>query len=280
VIMLGIVFLLLSGNGRGPGPTLPVVAVASPSASALPTFVQETPTPTDEPTIAPTPTPAPVTAAPTPAVPWSIALQASTLTAFNGDEVTFTAFANQDVAGTGLVIQIFNPDTGVIHVSCVSGAQCSVAGRRQDITVRYQARVSAPDGSNVQALSDALTVTWAPAPATPAAATPTAPPITPAPVTPAPAAWSVTIAADQTSVANNDLVTITATASQDVSGTAFVIQIFNPDTGFIHRSCTNGSTCQVSGRRHDITVRYQARISFIDGGNVQAQSEPVTVTWQ
>jgi hypothetical protein len=284
VLVLGIVFVVLSGRGGGPlpTPTLPVVGAASQPPSSLPTFAQETPTPTVPATIAPTliPTAVVTTPTPLPTVPWSIALQASQLSVFNGDEVTFTAFANRDVTGTGLVIQIFNPDTGVIHGSCVSGGQCQVSGRRQDITVRYQARVSAPDGSNVQATSEALTVTWAPAPVTPAPVTPAPTPAPTPPSTASPAAWSVTIAASQTSVANGELVTITATANQSVSGTGFVIQIFNPDTGFIHRSCAIGSSCEVSGRRVSITVRYQARISFIDGSNIQAQSEPVTVTWQ
>jgi hypothetical protein len=243
-------------------PTLP--ATASPTALVLtpPPIITPPPTPT------PTPFPTPVPPTPTPPPPppppaWSADISASKHNAANGELVELTANVSRSVTGTGYVIQIFNPDTGFVHVQCSTGTSCSIGGRRENTTDRYESRVSAPDGSNVQAVSNPVSVTWS-SPATP---------------TPAPG-WSVDISSSQQSASNGQLVTITATANRSVTGTGFVIQIFNPDTGFIHKQCSTGSVCSVSGARQDVTVRYQARISLPDGSDVQAQSNPVTVTWQ
>jgi hypothetical protein len=192
----------------------------------------------------------------------SIDIRSSQRTATNGELVTITATANRTVSGSGYVIQIFNPDTGFIHKQCSTGTVCSVSGARQDTTARYQARISQPDGSNVQARSGIVSVTWH------------APPPPPAP------SWNVSISSSQSTAANGELVKITATANRSVTGTGYVIQIFNPDTGFVHKQCATGSVCSVRGARQNVTVRYQARISLPDGSNVQAQSGTVTVTWQ
>jgi hypothetical protein len=313
LLVLAALAVLMLGRPGGPGATLPVfvppVAVASPSPSPSPLpavvvtpeptlraaplltpvpIIVVTPPPTLTPTIPPTspptlpptpaPTPAPTprpTPAPTPAptpppqpapAARSVSLRASDRTATNGQLVTITATADRNVAGSGYVIQIFNPDTGFVHKQCSTGSVCSIGGARQDVTVSYQARISRPDGSDVQARSNPVTVTWQ------------APPATPAP-TPAPG-WSVSIDASQRTAANGELVYITATANRSVTGTGYVIQIFNPDTGFVHRSCSTGSVCTQGGARQDTTVRYQARVSLIDGSNVQAESGTVTVTWQ
>ncbi len=241
-----------------PAVTPTPIATVPPTATLQPTLAP-TPTPTPVPTPAPTPVPTP-TAPPPPPTAWRVSLAASDTEADNGELVTFTVTTSESVTGSGYVIQIFNPDTGFVHRQCASGTTCTIGGRRQNVTARYRARVSAPDGSNVQARSDAVSVTWS--------------------GSTAPADWSVGIASSRPTAPNGERVNITATANRNVAGSGFAIQIFNPDNGFIHVTCNSGRTCSVGGRRQDTTAAYQARISNTDGSNSQAQSERITVTWQ
>jgi hypothetical protein len=258
-----------------PAPSAALVPTPLATASPAPIVVVVTPTPvpavtplpqpsaTPTPAVA-TPTPNPPTVAPTqpppPAAAWHVPLDASDTNVNNGDLVTFTATASESVAGTPYVIQIFNPDTAFIHKSCGSGATCSIGGRRENSSDTYQARVSRSDGSDVQAQSQRVTVTWSGPPANPG--------------------WSVSIAASQYTAANGDVVYITATTNRDVTGSGFVIQIYNPDTGFIHKQCSSGTSCTVGGARQNVTAAYQARISATDGSNVQARSDRIEVTWR
>ncbi|CAN5763300.1 hypothetical protein BH24CHL5_BH24CHL5_13100 [soil metagenome] len=137
----------------------PVVIIGpsdQPTLAPLPTEPLPTqPPPTDGPTQTPpvdTPQPAPQG--------WSVDLRASQTEASNGERVNFTATANRNVRGTGWYIQIFNPDTGFVHIQCGSGRRCSVGGRRENITAAYQARISRADGSDAQAVSERIEVTW------------------------------------------------------------------------------------------------------------------------
>ena len=112
---------------------------------------------------------------------------------------------------------------------------------------------------------------------------PTQPPPTnppPEPTQPPPQNWQVTISASDDRVQNGERVSILATANESVTASPWYLQVFNPDTGFIHWSCKQGTTCGGGARRENITTAYQARISAVDGSNVQAQSERITVTWE
>ena len=108
------------------------------------------------------------------------------------------------------------------------------------------------------------------------------PPTNPPPdaTQPPPQAWQVTISASDDRVQNGERVSILATSNESVTASPWYLQVFNPDTGFIHWSCKQGTTCGGGARRENITTAYQARISALDGSNVQAQSERITVTWE
>ena len=232
------------------------------------------PRPTDEP---PRPTDEPP---PPPPPDWSVGITASDRNAQNGQLVTFTATADRNVLGTPYYIQIFNPDTGFVHVQCGAGSTCSIGGRRENATARYQARVSRSDGSDVQALSRIVTVTWQ---GSAAGAPDPQPTPTPTPQPPAPDPepdWSVDLSASQQTAANGEIVRFRATTNRSVTGSGYVIEIFNPDTGFVHTRCATGDSCSIGGARENATARYQARVSLPGGGDAQAASRVVTVTWQ
>jgi phage shock protein PspC (stress-responsive transcriptional regulator) len=119
----------------------------------------------------PTPTATPLVNAPTSSptrapFEWSVSISVSNQTPGAGERVFITATANYDVTGTGLVIQIINPDTGKVHNSCSIGKTCSTNGEPgQGGTHAYQARISGTGGSDVRAVSDRVEVVW-PAPPT------------------------------------------------------------------------------------------------------------------
>lgn len=263
-----------------PAPLTPAPLTAPPPTDEPPPPTDAPPPPTDRP---PRPTdarPPPTDAPPPPQTDWSVGLTSSDRNAQNGQIVRFRATADRNVAGTPYSIQIFNPDTGFVHVQCDTGTTCSIGGARENATARYQARVSRADGSDVQALSRIVTVTWQGSAATVPEPQPTPMP-TPQPPPPNPEPdWSVDLSSSQQTAANGEIVRFRATTNRSVTGSGYVIEIFNPDTGFVHTRCGTGSFCSIGGARENTTARYQARVSLPGGGDVQATSRVVTVTWQ
>ncbi len=309
IIVVSLLALVAFNNLSNPAsPTPPVfggIATdspdASPTAAIIPTSsLVTTPVPTPLPTAAPTPisTPAPTPAPiPTPTDPplptvqppqpteppqptnppprsteqppqptddppqaWQVDISASDDRVSNGERVAIRATSNRTVTSTPYYIQVYNPDTGFIHWSCKIGTSCGGGARRENVTAAYQARISNAAGGDVQAQSQRITVTWEPGAAQ--------------------AGWSVDLQVSDTQVSSGERVSIVATSNQSVTGTPYYIQVFNPDTGFIHWSCKGGTSCGGGARRENVTVAYQARISNATGGDPQAQSQRQTVTWQ
>lgn len=275
-----------------PPPTVPPATAFPPTEEPPPAPTEEPAPPTEEPPLPteepppptdrpprPTDAPPPPTEQPPPPADWSVDLTATDRNAQNGEIVRFRATADGNVAGTPYYIQIFNPDTGFVHVQCGTGSTCSIGGARENTTARYQARVSRADGSDVQALSRIVTVTWsgaaaaAPDPQPTPTPTPQPPPRDPDP------AWSIELSASQQTAANGETVRFRANTNRSVTGAGYVIEIFNPDTGFVHTRCATGTFCSIGGARENTTARYQARVSLPGGGDVQALSRIVTVTW-
>src|SRR6185437_15641604 len=77
-------------------------------------------------------------------------------------------------------------------------------------------------------------------------------------------------------------VAFTATANHDVSGSGYVIQIYNPANGSIMQACSTGTTCAVgvstTGLSVGQSVVVAARISHADGSNVQGQVQQASFT--
>jgi Legume lectin domain/CHAP domain len=96
-----------------------------------------------------------------PSTPFSVSLSASSTTPNAGDTVDLTATANQDVSSSPYDVTIWNVDTGGQVADCQTGITCDgTVQSASAVTYSYQAEISAPDGSNVQAVSDPLPVTW------------------------------------------------------------------------------------------------------------------------
>ncbi len=90
---------------------------------------------------------------------WSITLSASPTSLPVGSSTTLTATANQDVDPTDYYILIYEGST-VIR-SCDTGTSCSVTVTKSTAgTYSYTAEVASYDGSNVQATSNIVSVSW------------------------------------------------------------------------------------------------------------------------
>jgi hypothetical protein len=162
---------------------------------------------------------------------WTVGLTSSEASYAAGDEVTFTATANQNVGDTGgrYVLYIFDTTTGDELDSCSSGTTCTYAdssmpshGAGDD----FVAQVSEgpwvygyTSTYDVQANSDV--------------------------VTESPETWAVTLTPSETTISAGDDVTLAATANQDLSGAGgyYYLTIMDSTTGDELASCDSSTTC-------------------------------------
>lgn len=96
---------------------------------------------------------------------------------------------------------------------------------------------------------------------------------------------SIVLSASPPVTTAGSTVQLTAATQQSVSGTGFVIEIFDDDTGTLLASCTTGLSCTASTResapRTDTFIAYVASPSSIrPPPNIQATSNTVQVTWK
>jgi RHS repeat-associated protein len=200
---------------------------------------------------------------------WSVSLHADETTPAAGQSATLTATANAPVSNTEQsYLQIIDTTAGTIVANCANGATCSTTVSSATAgTHHYRGRISywqGPDRSGddwlVGATSDDLPISFDGAPAPTAATTPTPP------------AWRVTLTADPATRS------LTATATRDVSATAYNIDIIDhTNNDSILSSCSIGTLCQASATTtaalgdHD----YLARIAA--GTEIAATSNTVSM---
>lgn len=194
--------------------------------------------------------------------PYSVSLSASSTSvpAGFGGGVTLTARANQDIGQTAYYITIVRDGDGTIEESCSSGTTCDAfVGSDTATTITYTAQIDDGAGGDVQATSNSVTITWGSGTTT--------------------STYSVSLSASDTDPLLGTPVTLTATANQDIASTAYYITIFNAN-GDLLESCGSGTTCEFTVSNQDAgDDTYTAYVSDISGGDVQATSNQVTVTW-
>jgi hypothetical protein len=92
-----------------------------------------------------------------------------------------------------------------------------------------------------------------------------------------PSEWSVTISADPTNLPVGGSSTIKATANRDLSGTNF-IRIYEGNR--VIYACNYGTSCSTTVTKSNPgTYSYVAKIENIDGSEVKATSNTISVTW-
>jgi hypothetical protein len=208
---------------------------------------------------------------------WTVSLTSSETTYASGDSVTLTATANQDVGNTGgaLAIVFYSVTGGYSLGWCLTGTTCTHTFTTLPFTYgapqQYAAVIASPTGegyssvSNLQATSNIVTET--------------------------PEAWTVSLATTETTFAAGDLVTLTATANQDVGvgGIYYTIQIFDVTTGQLVQECTSGATCTyggtypifTSGGPHQyvaVVAHYSEDYAYSAVTDLQATSNVITET--
>ncbi|MHB8664205.1 MAG: fibronectin type III domain-containing protein [Acidimicrobiales bacterium] len=215
----------------------------------------------------------PVPNPPPPPSAWTVTLTSSTPIAAPGAPVTLTAAANQNLSGTGYVIEIADLTSGALVASCSSGSTCSTSVTQPSAAAHlFEAYVSSPGGptppQNPQAASNPTVVTWASTSVPPAPGTP----------------WGVVLRADQPTTTANSTVTLTALADQSVNGTGYDIELFDQTTGVFLNACSSGSSCTTGVSQATTTTHtYVAYVSSYGTSapppGVQATSNPVPVVW-
>jgi hypothetical protein len=91
--------------------------------------------------------------------PWSIRLSANPTSLSTGETSVITATANQDVGPTIYYIRIYEGNT--VIKSCSSGTTCSVSVIKSSPgTYNYYAKIEKYEGTDVQATSNTVSVTW------------------------------------------------------------------------------------------------------------------------
>jgi hypothetical protein len=188
---------------------------------------------------------------------WSVSLAASSPRTPVGTTVTLTATTGQDVDGTVYYVDVKDAGGAVVGAGhCHSGTTCTAFVNSSSAqAVTYHAVVERVDGTDVKATSTALRVTWADDP------------------------WTVTLAADATSLPTGATTTLTATASRDVGPTPYYTVILDGG-GAVVGTCAYGVSCvKTATGSTAAAVTYHAVLGSITGMSPVATSDPVTVTW-
>lgn len=190
---------------------------------------------------------------------WKVVdLQPPKQTVTVGQQATVTATINYDLA-QGYTIRL-TEDTGSTF-SCATGKTCTWNLTENNPATRsVRAGVYDSSGNRVDLSSDlSAQVTWQAKPP----------------------AWSgtVNLTVDQTSIPAGVSVTLTATASADVSGTGFTI-VIQADTGNT-KSCDSGTVCAWSVRSTTPTSHtFTVFVRDPAGGNAATGPNTVTVVWK
>ncbi len=192
------------------------------------------------------------------AASFTVSLSTSSTSTSVGTSVTLTATANQDVGSTPFFIRILDGTTEI--ASCGSGTRCVQSVTSSISTTRtFVAKVARNDGSDVQATSSNLSVTWSAPTATSSS-------------------FTITFSASATIVTVGTTVTLTATTNQSVGPTQFFIQIFEGSNRL--NTCGSGTECSTAVTETTaVTKSYVAKVARSDGTDVQATSNTISVTW-
>jgi hypothetical protein len=245
---------------------------------------------------------------------WRINISANPTSLSTGETSVITATANQDVGPTQYWIIIYEGSQRV--KSCSSGTTCIYSATKYSPgTSNYYAKIEKYEGTDVQATSNTVSVTWSGGVIT----TTTIPPCpyscldsayqcnsiggtcvsgyycsygcccrpgttttttrtTTVTTTTLPSQWRIDISANPTSLSTGETSVITATANQDVGPTQYWIIIYEGSQRV--KSCSSGTTCIYSATKYSPgTYNYYAKIEKYEGTDVQATSNTVSVTW-
>ena len=174
--------------------------------------------------------------------------------------MTLTATVDEELAGSGTRVAIWDTTTGVPVKVCTAGTQCVsdpvsfTSGPKR----YYQAFVTTTDQPTTR----------------------TAPTVSSSPVAVSRKAWSVRLSVAPQAVRDGDQVTVTAATNQDLADTggAYRLRILDADSAVV-ASCSAGTSCTGTVIAPEVgTVGpFQAVVANTNGGDVQATSNQAVV---
>jgi hypothetical protein len=176
-----------------------------------------------------------------------------------GQNVVLTATAGASVTGTGSAIEIFDQTTGTGVAACSQGSQCAVAYAARSGLHKFVAFITAPTptmpaGGSLTS-SNQVSVNWI----------------------------GVALEAKDAVVGPGNAVTVTATANT-ASGSGYMLQLFDADSKSRLTFCAQGNSCsialtQTSAGTRSVVAALAAPSPTYPARDVQAQSDPVALTW-
>jgi hypothetical protein len=195
---------------------------------------------------------------------WNVSLAASSTNPNTGTSTTLTATANSSVSGFGYALEIFDQGTGTLLGSCNTGTTCTAtvnhatSGSHSYIAYIAAAGSTLPP-TDVQATSNGVTATWSDQ-------------------------WTATLSTSISNPLPTGSATLTATSNHTVTGTPYVIGIYDLNTGSLVTACSSGSTCstpvsQALPSTHTYIAYVSEAGSTVTPPNVQATSNTAPVTW-
>jgi RHS repeat-associated protein len=143
---------------------------------------------------------------------------------------------------------------------CTQNAICSTSVSQSSATTHnYIAKIEQSGGTNVQAQSGTVKLTWI------SAST----------------GWTASLSTTQGSVGTGQNVTLTASTNQDVGPTIYYLSIVDVGSNTVVASCGSGTTCSYTASQSTASAHtYLAEIDTGSAGaSVQAASGAIPVTW-
>lgn len=198
---------------------------------------------------------------------FTVSLSTSATSSTAGTPVTLTATSNQDVSGTGYLIEVYDQtDTGMAF-ACRLGATCTGPAVQYTATthsyIAYIASYADPGPPpNIQATSNTISVSYSGS-----------------------YTWTLTLTASPTSVPAGNAVNLTATANATTQGTGDYIELFDHTTTSFVGACGGSTGCGFGAQENvpttDTFIAYIAPFSTKSDPppNTQVTSNTVAVTW-
>jgi sugar lactone lactonase YvrE len=182
-----------------------------------------------------------------------VGLAASSSGVQAGQKVSLTAQVATDVSATRAKLVLIDQNTGTVIKSCASGTACTASAANPAGSHTYVAELVTTAGV-VTAASPIVPVVWA--------------------------APTVAVAASPASPEAGQKTAVTATASESMTGNPLSIEIYDPSTGTVLKSCPNGTVCTLRTAAAGGTTSTFAAAIVYAGVQVQLGAPPtVTVSW-
>lgn len=204
------------------------------------------------------PKPASVAGHITPAVSWTVHLNASTGSLWPSQYTTLTATANMDVGPTPYYIRIWDGQAGVFLASCATGTTCVGTVTRPIVDYTSFTALVEDSAGYLQSTSLEYDIEWH--------------------------GSGVQLTDPATTVAIGGNSTLTTTTTYDIGSSPFYVEIFDVTTATVLQICGAGTTCtatvsQAAAATHEYKAVFSGYGTSYPPPNVLETTASHYVTW-